>query len=226
MTAAQFRHELKARLNRHATDVLLRILISADPLVELTGEDILRRSEQLASEVSTAAPGQVVLLLLPHSVELFLLHIGLILTGRVPAILAWHTSRVDPEKYQRNLLHQLCNLPATELITTPTLADSLRPGLPYPAIPCAVDGACRREEAFSIPLKLVKEDRVQPLATPLMDAAEALFLQFSGGTTGSQKAVVITAEILVRQLQRLQETLDFNSQVRWFHGSRSIMIWV
>ena len=47
----------------------------------------------------------VVLLLLPHSPELFLLQLGLVLKAHVPAILAWPTSRVDPEKYQRNLIH-------------------------------------------------------------------------------------------------------------------------
>ena len=45
--------------------------------------------------------------------------------GHVPAILAWPTSRVDPEKYQRNLVHQLSHLPADRLITLPRLAANL-----------------------------------------------------------------------------------------------------
>ena len=39
---------------------------------------------------------------------------------------------------------------------------------------------------------------------------EALFLQFSGGTTGDQKCVVVTAPMLVNQLNRLSKTLQFN----------------
>ena len=42
-----------------------------------------------------------ILLLLPHSVELFLLHLGLLLQGKVPAILAWPTSRIDPESNRK-----------------------------------------------------------------------------------------------------------------------------
>jgi len=57
------------------------------------------RAVAAAERYSNAPERSVVLLLLPHSVELFLLHIGLVLTGRVPAILAWPTGRVDPRKY-------------------------------------------------------------------------------------------------------------------------------
>jgi acyl-CoA synthetase (AMP-forming)/AMP-acid ligase II len=38
---------------------------------------------------------------------------------------------------------------------------------------------------------------------------QAVFLQFSGGTTGAQKAVVVTATMLFEQLTRLQEALQF-----------------
>ena len=41
---------------------------------------------------------------------------------------------------------------------------------------------------------------------------EALFLQFSGGTTGAQKAIVVTAEMLWEQLERLGEALQFTAE--------------
>jgi acyl-CoA synthetase (AMP-forming)/AMP-acid ligase II len=162
--------------------------------------------------------GSVVLLLLPHSVELFLLQIGLVLTGRVPAILAWPTSRVDAEKYQRNLLHQLRNLPAERLITIPALTENLSHTLPYPAVACSIAGAERWEEVFAAKVNLGDGERVASEAEPLPAEFGALFLQFSGGTTGAQKAVVITAEILSEQLERLAEALEFtqeDSVVSW-----------
>ena len=198
------------RLERHANDVLLHIVVTDGNPVALTGGDILRESQRLA-QLSSASAGQVVLLLLPHSVELFLLHIGLILTGRVPAILPWPTSRVDPEKYQRNLLHQFRNLPAEELITIPKLAANLDSALPYRAVGCAMEGIERWEQAFSIPLALSEEGCAKPSGVQFQDSGEALFLQFSGGTTGSQKAVAITSSILIRQLERLREALLFSS---------------
>jgi acyl-CoA synthetase (AMP-forming)/AMP-acid ligase II len=210
MRAEEFRSELKARLDSHANDVLLHVVVTDGNPVALTGGDILRESRRLA-QLSSALAGQVVLLLLPHSVELFLLHIGLILTGRVPAILAWPTSRVDPEKYQRNLLHQFRNLPAEELITIPKLAANLGSALPYRVVGCSIEGIERWEEAFSIPLPLSEGGDASLSGVPFQDSGEALFLQFSGGTTGAQKAVVITTPILIRQLERLRDALLFSS---------------
>ncbi len=79
MGADEFRSALKASLRRHATDLLLHIVLPDNAPVELTGGD----SQRLA-RFSTARAGRVVLLL-PHSVELFLLHISLILTRPIPA---------------------------------------------------------------------------------------------------------------------------------------------
>ena len=211
MTADEFRSELRARLQSHATDVLLRIVVSGGGTVALTGGDILRESERLAA-LSSAPAGGVVLLLLPHSVELFLVHIGLVLTGRIPAILAWPTSRVDPEKYQRNLLHQFRNLPAPELITIPKLAENLAAALSYPVTGCPLEGIERWEESFSVGLQLPPEEFPKPAFAAPQNPGQALFLQFSGGTTGSQKAVAITAGMLTRQLESLREALCFSSE--------------
>src|SRR5436190_11806179 len=115
---------------------MLLSVVVAGKLVELTCIDILRQSVELARRYQVVPVGSVVLLLLPHSVELFLLHLGLILEGRIPAILAWPTTRVDAQKYQRNLLHQLRNLPASQVITVPRLAQNMQPALSYMATAC------------------------------------------------------------------------------------------
>jgi hypothetical protein len=71
MKACEFRFELTERLKRHEADVLLHIIRSGKEPVALTGGEILCESERFAQDVRTPV-GQVVLLLLPHSVELFL----------------------------------------------------------------------------------------------------------------------------------------------------------
>jgi fatty-acyl-CoA synthase len=212
LTAEHFREELRRRLTANRRRVLLRVLLSssAEP-VELTGGEILERSEELAARYSQAPEASVVLLLLPHSVELFLLHLGLILRGRLPAVLPWPTNRIDAEKYQRNLLHQLQHLPAHEVITLPRLAGNLAAGLQFPASPCAIENAEPFETAFRdrIHVDAPAADAARPTAGYTPD--DAVFLQFSGGTTGAQKAVVVTAPILTVQLARLRETLDFTA---------------
>ncbi len=209
MTASAFRQQLRERLERDAARVLLRIVIAGET-IEFTGREILDQASALAARYRQVPESSVVLLLLPHSTELFLLHLGLILEGRIPAILAWPTSRIDPEKYQRNLVHQLRNLPASLVITLPRLAANMGPSLPYPAVECPIPSAAQFENTFAIPPRIEKDSLAQ---RPPAQAApgDALFLQFSGGTTGAQKAVVVTAPILEAQLRRLGEFLGFTS---------------
>src|SRR5690348_12925986 len=142
MRATEFREELVRRLDANQTRTVLRIITSPFDTVpvELTGRDVIDKSLSLADRYVNAPGRSVVLLLIPHSVELFLLYIGTILRGRLPAILSWPTNRVDPEKYQRNLLHQLRNLPASQLITVPSLVPNLDTGLPYLVSPCPIGG--------------------------------------------------------------------------------------
>jgi fatty-acyl-CoA synthase len=211
MRADEFRSELRARLQFRADKVMLRIVLSGNSTVELTGSQILREGERLA-QLSAAPNGRVVLLLLPHSVELFLLHLGLILTGRVPASLPWPTSRIDPEKYRTNLVHQFGHLPAEEMITLPGFASNLHAELPFRVVSCAVAGVGRQEESVRIAMPASENSEAASSRAQACNLSDALFLQFSGGTTGSQKAVVITAQILTRQLERLKEALQFSSE--------------
>jgi fatty-acyl-CoA synthase len=213
-TSNGLRNHVRRQLQAAADRVLLRVLISGreNDLVELTGPELCRRSIEIAEKYCDAPPSGVVLLLLPHSTELFLLHLGLFLTGRLPAILAWPTNRVDPEKYQRNILHQIESLPAAQLITLPTIAKNLNPGVRYSVTACPIHEHERFESAFSVDLDVApvsKHGSYQP--DPGMPD-DALFLQFSGGTTGNQKCVVVTAPMLVNQLHRLTEALQFNHQ--------------
>jgi fatty-acyl-CoA synthase len=211
--AQSFRELLLSRFEQNRDRVLLRILLSPeDEPVELTGADILSRAPELARRYQAAAESSVVLLLLPHSVELFLLHFGLILEGRLPAILAWPTSRIDPEKYQRNLLHQLRHLPAHQLITLPRLAANLAGGLHFPVTACPIENARQLEESFRIPLPLEVPEG-EPARPRTGDTpSDAIFLQFSGGTTGAQKAVAVTASVLTAQLESLRRCLAFTAE--------------
>jgi acyl-CoA synthetase (AMP-forming)/AMP-acid ligase II len=182
-----------------------------DRPVEFTGRSLIARAEDLSSQFRTRER-DVVLLLLPHSPELFLLQLGLILGGRIPGILAWPTGRVDPDKYQRNLVHQLGNLPADLLITLPRLAENLAGALPYPVAAATIEGASGFEKMFptgTVSERLHKQE-VRSRATRARE--DELFLQFSGGTTGAQKAIVVTVAMLSAQLASLGQALQFTQE--------------
>ncbi len=212
MTAAEFRDQFRRHLLKYNDRILLRIVVGPDssPPVELTGGEILSKAERLASGLVQADPSGVVLLLLPHSLELFLLHLGLVLEGRVPGILPWPTSRVDPEKYHRNLVHQLDNLPAQQLITTPSLAASLSGRVLFPVKACPIQNAADFVCSAALPVTPRTNAPAKAMLATL--PTDVLFLQFSGGTTGSQKAVAVTASMHAAQLDRLGKSLNFTER--------------
>lgn len=175
---------------------------------------MLERAEELVSCCAPPRERAVVLLLLPHSPELFLLQLGLVLKGYIPAILAWPTSRIDPQKYQGNLVHQLNHLPADQLITLPRLAANLAGSLPYPVTAVAIETGAAFEKMFPVGAVsecLEQQENPQQSTHP---SPETLFLQFSGGTTGAQKAIVVTAAMLSEQLKQLGSVLQFTRDDR------------
>jgi fatty-acyl-CoA synthase len=209
----KFCAHLREQLLINRDKILLRVITGPnfDLPHEFTGAAILEQAEQLASSVKAPSDHSVVLLLLPHCAELFLLHLGLVLNGHIPAILAWPTSRIDSQKYQRNLVHQLSQLPADHLVTLPRLAANLAPSLPYPVVGLTIEDSATFEKLFpDAPLSECLEER-SFCAVNSRPSPEALFLQFSGGTTGAQKAVVVTAPMLFEQLTQLREALQFTS---------------
>ena len=204
---------LRETLLASSSRILLQVVVGPDfdkPL-EFTGTSLLSQAESLASRFRTRERG-VVLLLLPHSAELFLLQLGLVLDGRIPGILAWPTSRVDPEKYQRNLVHQLGNLPVDLLVTLPRLAENLASSLPYPVAGLAIESAASFEKVFPTGTVSERLEQREVCLSESETSEDALFLQFSGGTTGAQKAIVVTAPMLGAQLDTLGRTLQLGAK--------------
>src|SRR5262249_16732895 len=115
-------------------------------------------------------------------------------------------TRVDGMKYQRNLLHQLNQLPADHLITLPRLAQNLQPNVGFPVSGCELANSRQFEVMF------MERFTAEAPNTPFTHGTrhlpeDALFLQFSGGTTATQKCVVVTNAMLAEQLCRLSEAL-------------------
>jgi acyl-CoA synthetase (AMP-forming)/AMP-acid ligase II len=121
---------------------------------------------------------------------------------------------VDGVKYQRNLLHQLRQLPADHLITLPRLAQNLQPGFDFSVSGIELGNGGQFESIFME--RVTTETRHFDSETPRSPLTvssthlpdDTLFLQFSGGTTATQKCVVVTSAMLAEQLCRLSEALN------------------
>ena len=212
-TRDDFCDDVRQRLQACSDRSLLRVAVSPnfDHPIEYTGEQILERAQSQAASVLKSCPPKksraVILILLPHCPELFLLQLGVVLNGHVPAVLAWPTTRVDSEKYQRNLVHQLNRLPADLLVTLPQLAQNLGGSLPYAACGLPIENGAVFAKMFPAGA-LVEQLRVDDCSVVRAALPEdTLFLQFSGGTTGAQKAVAVTSRMLGQQFEQLSRAL-------------------
>ena len=81
ITHVEFCQQLREQFLVNQDKILLRVVMSPDferPW-EFTGRAILERAEELVSGCVVPKDRAVVLLLLPHSPELFLLQVGLVL---------------------------------------------------------------------------------------------------------------------------------------------------
>jgi hypothetical protein len=87
ITHLEFCQQLREQILANQEKVLLRVVVPPDfdrPL-EFTGRAMLARAEELVSRCAVPKDRAVVLLLLPHSPELFLLQLGLVLKGHIAA---------------------------------------------------------------------------------------------------------------------------------------------
>jgi acyl-CoA synthetase (AMP-forming)/AMP-acid ligase II len=192
---------------------LLRIVASKPSVAvsEYSGRGLATAAQDAIASLQLPSGSRPVLLLLPHSPELFLLHIGLASNGHAPAILPWPTTRVDPEKYRNNLLHQLANLPIDCLVTTPAVAASLAGAVRQRIVSCDAGSHGRFEHDLAgLNVQQTTTD-ARTLSAPKL-ASDVKFLQFSGGTTGAQKCVAVTEAMLREQLTRLSDALQISTR--------------
>jgi fatty-acyl-CoA synthase len=139
-------------------------------------------------------PRDRVALLLPQSEVLVVGFLGALYVDLVPAIIAWPTVKMDSEKYQRNLRSVLAGLQAQFLLTDEKTAAGLG----------GILGQTKVIKLNEAPMTFGARELVpQTQASP----DRVAFIQFSGGTTGSQKSVPITFGQLAAQLQAYAQVL-------------------
>jgi fatty-acyl-CoA synthase len=146
--------------------------------------------------------GERVVLLLPQGHRLVGLFFGAIYAGAVPCIVAWPTAKMDPEKYRRNLLAVVSGLRAEWLVTEPAMAQQLGAVLRNP------QGETRVVDVASL------DAAPETLPPARIGHGDPLFIQFSGGTTGTQKSVPISLDKLTRQLAAYAERIALSADDR------------
>jgi fatty-acyl-CoA synthase len=160
----------------------------------------------LALEQAGVKPGEVVILIQPHSADLLFAFYGAILLGAIPSIMPFLTEKLSPEQYRKSIASLFEISEPAAVVTYPEFESDVR----------------RAASPRGFPRTILITTTVSPAPFSAQSTlpgihgnVEAIaFLQHSSGTTGLQKGVALSHAAVFRQLERYSETLNFSADDR------------
>jgi len=198
-----FSKKILDQVDKFPDKQILRILL-AGKYIHLTYKDIFDgacRYEYALKETGIGS-GDVVILILPHGLDLIFAYFGVILNGSIPSIMPSLTEKLIPEKYRKDFKSLIEISKPSALITFSDFKEEIE-----------------FLEAYESSLKSViisdEIDFNHGLDKDLLDHAglmqlddDVALLQHSSGTTGLQKGVALSHQSVFNQLESYQAALE------------------
>ncbi len=172
----------------------------------VTYRDLLKGAAGYARTYARAGvqPGDVVLLILQHGIDLIYSYFGAVLHGAIPAIMPYLTEKLLPERYRSDLASLLGITRPAAIVTYPDFEQEVRAAL---------------KEGDSVRAVIVSSEADQP-ADPDFEllpgmqrrAEDIVLLQHSSGTTGLQKGVALSHQAVINQLESYRLALHLTDE--------------
>ena len=183
------------RWRRHAecrpeSDAVIHCVAGQRPRVWKWGELYSAATDYTAwLRASGVQPGQVCAIIIRHHPDFYPIYMGVELAGAIPAVLAYPNARLHPEKFQQGIEGMAARSGLNWILTERDL-EPLATGL------VATGGAL---QGLLFPLEKTLTATYEPYSSA---PDEPCLLQHSSGTTGLQKAVVLSHRAVLGHLQR------------------------
>ena len=170
-------------------------------------------------------PGDVVLLILQHGIDLLFAYYGAILLGAIPSIMPFLTEKLLPERYRADLAALVSVTQPTGIVTYRDFEEevlvALKPG---------------QDSVKAV----IVSDQVEAPRLPDFSAfgglqrkpEDIVLLQHSSGTTGLQKGVALSHQAVINQLTDYSQAIHLNAAdvfVSWlplYHDMGLIACWL
>ena len=140
-------------------------------------------------------PGQVVIVMLRHSPDLYASFVGAILCGAVPSFMPYPTPKQDVALFWAGHRTLFARIVPSAVVSYDEIADRLQESLPSQTL------LLRHEDVRSF------AHRIAPRTA---GPDEVAFLQHSSGTTGSKKGVMLTHRALMAQVESYGRAIGFD----------------
>ncbi|MGB8214770.1 MAG: AMP-binding protein [Anaerolineales bacterium] len=170
-------------------------------------------------------PGDVVLLILQHGIDLLYAYYGAVLYGAIPSIMPFLTEKLLPERYRADLAALISVTQPTVIVTYRDFEVEVRAAL---------------KPGLDSVRAVIVSDQVEPPCMPDFACLGGLqrkpediaLLQHSSGTTGLQKGVALSHQAVLNQLTdygkaiHLQDSDVFVSWLPLYHDMGLIACWL
>jgi fatty-acyl-CoA synthase len=201
-----FSHLLLASYKECPERTALTVLLAGKPDTPISYRQLVEGASVWTQtlEKRGVKPGEVVVLILQHGLDLVFAYWGTILHGAIPSIMPFLTEKLLPERYRADLAALVGITHPECIITYRDFEPEVRASLP--------SDSSVRELIVSDQL----EEDVQVDASSfnglLRQPSDIVLLQHSSGTTGLQKGVALSHQAVLNQLSSYSKALRVNEQ--------------
>ncbi len=213
--------------------ICITLLHTGQPDRPVTYRELLHGAERYAGVLTAEGirPGEVVLLILQHGIDLLYAYYGAVLHGAIPSIMPFLTEKLLPERYRADLAALVSVTQPTCIITyrefEPEVRAALKPGedsVRALIVSDQVDISNLSGDSYLLEFASLGGMKCKP--------DDIALLQHSSGTTGLQKGVALSHGAVYHQLTSYAKTIHLNREdvfVSWlplYHDMGLIACWL
>ncbi len=198
-----FHHILKSHYDNRPDEVAIYLQHAGEEDRPITVRQMLISavSAQHMLEASGVKPGEVVLLIFQHGLNLINTYFGTILHGVIPSIMPYLTEKLQPDRYRKDLAALIEVTKPVAIFTYAEFEPEVRAAL---------------KEGDSVRKVLIAED-LDEGGEPVFDLSrrqpeDIVLLQHSSGTTGLQKGVALSHQAVLNQINTYAEVLHIDGE--------------
>jgi acyl-CoA synthetase (AMP-forming)/AMP-acid ligase II len=164
---------------------------------------LFKKSMEIAQYLHTAGvkKGDVCALIIRHNKYFYPIYFAISALGALPSVLAYPNPRLHPEKFRQGLAGMAQRSGLDWFLTEKDLQEVIEPL--YAKHKNTIKGTI-------YPLDCIEEETAKQLFAdhPMTDPEEPCLLQHSSGTTGLQKAVVLSNRAILEHVARYGEAIQ------------------
>ncbi len=197
-----FSDSLLHSFEHHPNKDIVYLIRSGLPDQKISYRDLITGSAYYTNELNRRGikPGEVVILVLQHGLELIYAYYGCILHGAIPSIMPFLTEKLIPERYRVDLT-SLINITKPSVVIT-YLDFNFE-------IQTAIGNKSSVREVLLIE-KIGLYDHLPAFQGTYRNENDIVLLQHSSGTTGLQKGVALSHRAVFNQLDSYKKAIQLH----------------